>query len=231
MVYRVWCTFSLLQSFSFMITDSWLAFCFSDGSWDWFGKKTTFRRWLQHKLLVSTWRHDHSVPIRSPNFVRVKKIWKRKFLLWDRVKPPQSQNNKSPSSRRRLGAWLCRKLRPYQASRSHQFWCVTGSYGSWLQWMHFGKLSISVMIFSYVGATTIYLFFHWKLQMKQNTSFFEIALASLGKSRWVSHLAEKNRFRQSLAMPLACLFYYITSHNCASSGKRHKSAVCGKLDN
>ena len=107
-------------------------------------------------------------------------------------------------------------------------WPFTEGSGNSLQWMHFGKLSISVTIFSYIWTTTFC--FLWKLLMKQTLVFWEIPLASLRISKWVNHLAEKNRFRHGLACHYR-LLYHITFHNCVSSGKRQKSVVCGKLDN
>lgn len=80
-----------------------------------------------------------------------------------------------------------------------------------------------------------FFFYVWKLLMRQNTVFFclflELPWHLLEYQNEQNHLAEKNRFRHTLAMPLAWLLYYITSHNYASSGKRHKSTVCGKLHN
>lgn len=61
--------------------------------------------------------------------------------------------------------------------------------------------------------------------------FLELPWHLLEYQNEQNHLAEKNRFRHTLAMPLAWLLYYITSHNYASSGKRHKFTVCGKLEN
>lgn len=77
-------------------------------------------------------------------------------------------------------------------------WPVTEGSGNSLQWMYFHKLSIAVTIFPYVWTTTFC--FLWKLMMKQTLGFFwGIALASLGISKWLNHLAEKNRLRHSLA--------------------------------
>lgn len=59
-------------------------------------------------------------------------------------------------------------------------WPITEGSGKPSQWMHFGKLSISVKIFSYVWTTTFC--FLWKLPMKQTLIF------GGGKLLW--HLSE-----------------------------------------
>lgn len=118
---------------------------------------------------------------------------------------------------------------------THCAWHITEGSGDLLQWMCFGN-SISLWWSFPMSEPQLFFFFYvWKLLMRQNTVFFclflELPWHLLEYQNEQNHLAEKNRFRHTLAMPLAWLLYYITSHNYASSGKRHKSTVCGKLHN